>query len=69
MSEIGIIKRLIAEKKLYGECPNPECGMSFPLTKAQLFHGNRAVPRIAIVGAYRQGKTQFLFHVFLASVK
>jgi len=39
MPEIGIIKRLIAEKKLYGECPNPECRMSFPLTKAQLFHG------------------------------
>ena len=35
----------------------------------QYCNGNRAVPRIAIVGAYRQGKTQFLFHIFLTSVK
>ena len=35
LSHVALLKELIVNKRLYGECPS--CKESFPLTKAQLF--------------------------------
>jgi len=37
LSQATLLKEIVANKKLYGECPS--CGEGFPLTKAQLFFG------------------------------
>jgi predicted Holliday junction resolvase-like endonuclease len=40
----GLIEELQADPNIYGECPDPECGESFPLCKAIMFYIQDPIP-------------------------